>query len=91
MTVENCLFKSFDDMIRRQLESIWNMVSWKTRLLVQDLRQLRELLLDLMTHDSVTFLSFLERIQMTGGDSIWQFNDAAHTIFEQARPSFATH
>ena len=31
MTLEECLFKSFDDMIRRQLDPIWHTVTPKTK------------------------------------------------------------
>jgi len=31
MSLEECLFKSFDDMIRRQLDPIWHTVTTKTK------------------------------------------------------------
>ena len=31
MTLEECLFRSFDDMIRRQLDPIWHTVTPKTK------------------------------------------------------------
>lgn len=31
LTLENGLFKSFDDIVRRQLDSVWHTVSTKTK------------------------------------------------------------
>ena len=44
LSVENSFFKSFDIIIRRQLEPVWHRVSSKTKLLVNDLTTLRKLL-----------------------------------------------
>lgn len=43
-------------MAKRQLDLVWHTTSWKTKQLVEDLQQLRELLSDLMNHDAVSFL-----------------------------------
>ena len=44
LTVENGLFKSFDEIVKRQLNPIWHMLGKKTKQLVSDLRTLRKLL-----------------------------------------------
>lgn len=44
LTVENGLFKSFDEILRRQLDPIWHMLGKKTKQLVSDLKTLRKLL-----------------------------------------------
>lgn len=44
LTVENGLFKSFDEIVRRQLDPIWHTIGRKTKQLVSDLRTLRKLL-----------------------------------------------
>lgn len=44
LTVENGLFKSFDEIVRRQLDPIWHTLGKKTKQLVSDLRTLRKLL-----------------------------------------------
>ncbi|KAJ3066182.1 hypothetical protein HK102_007719, partial [Quaeritorhiza haematococci] len=61
-TVENALFRSFDTIVRVQLEPIWYRVSNKTKQLVGDLKVLRKLLSYLVSYDCVTFNSFLETI-----------------------------
>ncbi len=44
LTVENGLFKSFDTIIKKQLETIWHQVGPKTKQLISDLGTLRNLL-----------------------------------------------
>lgn len=44
LTVENGLFKSFDEIVRHQLEPIWHTLGKKTKQLVSDLKTLRKLL-----------------------------------------------
>ena len=41
-TVENSLFKSFDTLVRMQLEPVWSKASKKTKALVSDLQTLRK-------------------------------------------------
>ncbi|GMH40938.1 hypothetical protein BSKO_08842 [Bryopsis sp. KO-2023] len=85
LTLENGMFKSFDELVRIQLNPIWHTVSWKTKQIVQDLQQLRKLSGYLLRYDAVTFLSYLERMRHVGAQSVWLFHDASHTIFEQAK------
>ncbi len=42
-TVENALFRSFDALVRRQLDPVWHKVGAKTKGLVADLTDLRML------------------------------------------------
>ena len=43
-TVDSALFKSFDMVIRRQLDPVWHRLSWKTKQIVNDLSVLRSIL-----------------------------------------------
>eukprot|EP00191_Tetraselmis_sp_GSL018_P017550 CAMPEP_0177594056 /NCGR_PEP_ID=MMETSP0419_2-20121207/9555_1 /TAXON_ID=582737 /ORGANISM="Tetraselmis sp., Strain GSL018" /LENGTH=305 /DNA_ID=CAMNT_0019085295 /DNA_START=103 /DNA_END=1017 /DNA_ORIENTATION=- len=43
LTRDRALSKSFDEIVRRQLDPVWNTVSRKTKQLVYDLRTLRQL------------------------------------------------
>lgn len=43
-TVDSALHKNFDVIIRRQLDPVWHRVSYKTRQIVSDLTQFRDLL-----------------------------------------------
>ncbi|KAG0150955.1 hypothetical protein CROQUDRAFT_37582 [Cronartium quercuum f. sp. fusiforme G11] len=96
LTVDNALFRSFDIIIRAQLDPIWHRVSPKTRQLVADLATLRKLLGYLLSFDCVTFYQFLETIvaanssnPATGfarqNQSPWLFTSAADTIFLVAK------
>ncbi|KAH9811883.1 DNA repair protein rad16 [Melampsora americana] len=96
LTVDNALFRSFDMVIRAQLDPIWHRVSPQTRQLVSDLTTLRKLLGYLLSFDCVTFYQFLETIlaanssnPTTGvtaqNQSPWLFTSAADTIFSVAK------
>ncbi|CEP16749.1 hypothetical protein [Parasitella parasitica] len=61
-TIENSFFRSFDAIVRRQLDPIWHRVSSATKRLVSDLNVLRQLLGYLTTYDCVSFYSFIETI-----------------------------
>ncbi|RPB01763.1 DNA repair protein [Choiromyces venosus 120613-1] len=89
-TVDSALHKSFDVLIRRQLDPVWHRISWKTKQIVNDLTVLRRILHCLLTYDCVTFYQYLETILAThapppgstrSSQSPWLFLDAAHTIF----------
>lgn len=43
-TIENSFFKSFDAIVRRQLDPIWHQISPASKQLVGDLKILRQLL-----------------------------------------------
>ena len=86
LTVEAGLFKSFDRIIQRQLDPVWNVVSRRVKQVVWDLRTLRNLANFLLRYDAVTFLRYLETLRLTEGSmSMWMFTQHAHTIFEQSR------
>lgn len=85
-TAARGLSSSFDESIRRQLASMWHLVSPKTRQIVSDLRTLRMLATYLHRFDAITFLTYLETLRATeGANCAWLFHSAAHTIFEAAK------
>ncbi|TRM61018.1 hypothetical protein BD626DRAFT_88683 [Schizophyllum amplum] len=95
LTVENAYFRSFDLVVRRQLDTIWHKVGPRTKQLVSDLGTLRKLLGYLLTYDPIQFYTFLETIvesnQTTamGGKkehhSPWLLTDAANVIISVAK------
>ena len=96
LTVQNALFRSFDAVIKKQLDPHWHRIGPKTRGLVYDLATLRKLLTYLLSFDAVTFNQFLETIvasnttNFTTGKAVqnqspWLFLPAADTIIETAR------
>lgn len=86
LTVGKGLFKSFDEIVRRQLDPIWHTLGKKTKQLVADLRTLRKLLDYLVRYDAVTYLKYLDTLRVSEGvRSVWIFADSSHKIFELAK------
>ncbi|KAJ7544180.1 hypothetical protein O6H91_09G067800 [Diphasiastrum complanatum] len=86
LTVENGLFKSFDEIIKRQLDPIWHTLGRKTKQLVRDLKTLRELADYLVRYDAVTFLRYLDTVRASEGvRSVWIFAPPTHKIFDLAK------
>ncbi|GAB2235325.1 hypothetical protein Droror1_Dr00025748 [Drosera rotundifolia] len=86
LTVENGLFKSFDEIVRRQLDPIWHTLGKKTKQLVADLRTLRKLLDYLVRYDAVTYLKYLDSLRASESfRSVWIFAESSHKIFEGAK------
>ncbi|KAJ7236893.1 hypothetical protein B0H12DRAFT_1256169 [Mycena haematopus] len=92
--VENAYFRSFDVVVRRQLDSVWHKTGPKTKQLVMDLGILRRLLLYLLTYDPLQFHAYLETLIATNTVTVmgvkqnrspWMISDAAHIIFEVAK------
>ncbi|XP_010274508.1 PREDICTED: DNA repair endonuclease UVH1 isoform X2 [Nelumbo nucifera] len=86
LTVEKGLFKSFDEIVRRQLDPIWHTLGMKTKQLVWDLKTLRKLVDYLVRYDAVAFLKYLDTLRVSEGvRSVWIFADSSHKIFEFAK------
>lgn len=95
-SVENTYFKSFDSIVRRQLDPVWHKVGPKTKQLVGDLGTLRRLLTYLLAFDPFTFHSYLETIVSSNSGSgshplakaeksDWLFTEAAHIMITSAK------
>ncbi|CAK9173322.1 unnamed protein product [Ilex paraguariensis] len=86
LTVENGLFKSFDEIVRRQLDPIWHTLGKKTKQLVSDLKTLRKLLDYLVRYDAVTYLKYLDSLRASESfRSVWIFAESSYKIFELAK------
>ncbi|KAH9489915.1 DNA repair endonuclease XPF [Bulinus truncatus] len=89
ITVENALSKSFETIIRLQLEPVWHQLSSRTRQLVTDLKTLRLILKHLTQYDSVTFFCLVQSIRTSeklfGQNSGWLFLDSADSLYMQAK------
>ncbi|KAI9817500.1 MAG: hypothetical protein M1827_001110 [Pycnora praestabilis] len=92
--IDSALHKSFDVIVRRQLDPVWHRISWKTRQIVNDLTVLRGILHSLLTYDAVSFNRYLDTIlaahsppagSTRQSQSPWLFLDAAHIIFDTAK------
>ncbi|EEC02787.1 DNA repair endonuclease xp-f / mei-9 / rad1, putative [Ixodes scapularis] len=89
LTVENLIARSFEKIIKFQLDPIWHQLGAKTRHLVSDIKTLRTILQYLTQYDCVTFYSLVKSVRdagtMTSQISDWFFLDAAETLFLQAK------
>lgn len=86
LTVESGLFKSFDEIIRHQLDPIWHTLGKKTKQLVSDLKTLRKLLDYLVRYDAVTYLKYLDSLRASESfRSVWIFAESSFKIFEYAK------
>lgn len=92
--MDSALHRSFDTIVRRQLDPVWHRTSFKTRQIVRDLSLLRTILHSLLTFDAVSFHKYLDTVlaasQPPPGStrqnmSPWLFLDAAHTMFDTAK------
>ncbi|KAI0347344.1 hypothetical protein BDW22DRAFT_1351756 [Trametopsis cervina] len=95
LNVENAYFRSFDLVVRRQLDTVWHKVGPRTKQLVNDLATLRRLLGMLLTHDPIAFQQYLEGLLESNtvneagnarqNQSPWLLTDAANVIFQYAK------
>ncbi|KAH6911198.1 hypothetical protein BKA70DRAFT_1269689 [Coprinopsis sp. MPI-PUGE-AT-0042] len=95
LTPSNAYFRSFDLIVRRQLDPVWHKVGPRTKQLVNDLGVLRRLLVYLLTYDALQFHAYLETLLLANtvtqsgaqrvNHSPWMMTDAANIVFEQAR------
>ncbi|XWS49184.1 hypothetical protein CRYUN_Cryun13aG0142100 [Craigia yunnanensis] len=86
LTVENGLFKSFDEIVRRQLDPIWHTLGKKTKQLVSDLKTLRKLLDSLVRYDAVSYLKYLDTLRVSESfRSVWIFAESSYKIFDFAK------
>ena len=93
-TLDSALHRSFDVIIRRQLDPVWHRVSYRTRQITNDLTVLRNILHALLTYDAVSFNRYLDTIiaahspppgSNRHNQSPWLFLDAANLMFETAK------
>ncbi|KAJ6714912.1 DNA REPAIR ENDONUCLEASE XPF [Salix viminalis] len=86
LTVENGLFKSFDEIVRIQLDPIWHTLGKKTKQLVSDLKTLRKLLDYLVRYDAVSYLKYLDTLRVSESfRSVWIFAESSYKIFDYAK------
>ncbi|XP_015913172.1 DNA repair endonuclease XPF [Parasteatoda tepidariorum] len=89
LTVENAIAKSFDKIIKYQLDPIWHQLNAKTKRLIADLKFLRSVLLSVTQQDCVTFYNMLKMIKenITVGTQMsdWLFLDASDSLFLHAK------
>lgn len=92
--LDSALHRSFDTIVRRQLDPVWHRTSFRTKQIVRDLSLLRTILQSLLTFDAVSFNKYLDTVLAASApppgstrqsQSPWLFLDAAHTLFDTAK------
>nr|POE79344.1 dna repair protein rad16 [Quercus suber] len=92
--IDSALHRSFDTIVRRQLDPVWHRTSFRTRQIVRDLSLLRTILHSLLMFDAVSFNKYLDTVLAASSpppgstrqnQSPWLFLDAAHTLFDTAK------
>lgn len=92
--LDTALHRSFDTIVRRQLDPVWHRTSFRTKQIVRDLSLLRTILHSLLTFDAVSFNKYLDTVLAASApppgssrqsQSPWLFLDAAHTLFDTAK------
>lgn len=90
----NALDQDFVRIIRATLDPVWHRVSWTTKQLIFDLSTLKELLVKLLTHDSISFYELVQQIYESNKPSVnvmkmnqspWLMLDEATTIITYAK------
>lgn len=92
--LDSALHRSFDAIVRRQLDPVWHRTSYRTRQIVRDLGMLRSILHSLLMLNAVDFHKYLDTVLAASqpqqgsnrqNQSPWLFLDAAHTLFDSAK------
>jgi DNA excision repair protein ERCC-4 len=92
--LDSALHRSFDVVVRKQLDPVWHRTSFRTKQIVRDLSLLRTILHSLLTFDAVSFNKYLDTVLAASqpppgstrqSQSPWLFLDAAHTLFDTAK------
>ncbi|XP_063589883.1 DNA repair endonuclease XPF-like [Penaeus indicus] len=87
-TPENAISKSFEKILKVQLEPIWHQLSSRTKMLIADLKVMRTVLLYLTQYDCVTFYNLVNSLRTTEAaiqSSGWMFLGAAETLFVNSK------
>ncbi|CAL4163525.1 unnamed protein product, partial [Meganyctiphanes norvegica] len=85
---ENAISKSFERMIKIQLEPIWHQLSTRTKQLVADLKVLRTILIYLTLYDCVTFYNLVNSLRTTEKamqSAGWMLLNSTDTLFVNAK------
>ncbi|KAK7047730.1 DNA repair endonuclease XPF [Halocaridina rubra] len=87
-TAENAISRSFEKMLKVQLDPIWHQLSSRTKVLIADLKVLRTVLLYLTQYDCVTFYNLVNSLRTTEKaiqSSGWMILNSAESLFINAR------
>eukprot|EP01083_Nonionella_stella_P277802 944586_1 len=86
-SLESGLLKSFDLVLKRELDPIWHKLRPQTKQMVNDLKTLRTLLFYLLSYDCVIFHRFLLSLRTSSAHlhSPWLVSRGANKMFKLAK------
>ncbi|CAO1415638.1 unnamed protein product [Diamesa tonsa] len=88
VNVENCVTKRFHKILQSQLDTVWNQLSSKTKLLIADLKVLRSLMFSTIYNDPISLYSTLRQYRTAEyamSNSGWTLLSAAEQIFKVSK------
>ncbi|XP_054730042.1 DNA repair endonuclease XPF [Anastrepha obliqua] len=88
ITVENCITKKFHKILQAQLDCIWHQLNSQTKLIVADLKILRNLMISTIYNDAVAAYALTKRYRTTEyalSNSGWTLLDSAEQIFKLSK------
>ncbi|CAO1410792.1 unnamed protein product [Diamesa serratosioi] len=88
VNVENCVTKRFHKILQSQLDTVWNQLSSKTKLLIADLKVLRSLMFTTIYNDPISLYSTLRQYRTADyamSNSGWTLLSAAEQIFKVSK------
>lgn len=90
MNLQNGIFPNFDRIVQQQLDPVWHTLNSRTIQLKEDLKTIRELVMDLIRYDAVSFLYKLQSVRKEAmfrdmfKPSLWLSSEAADVVFKIA-------
>lgn len=84
LSVENCVTKQFGKILQSQLDTIWYRLSGQTKLLISDLKILRNLMYATIHNDAVALFALVKQYRTTAyamNNSGWILLDSAEQMF----------
>ncbi|XP_055380377.1 DNA repair endonuclease XPF [Condylostylus longicornis] len=84
VTAENCVTKKFHKILQAQLDPIWHRLNSQTKLIISDLKVLRNLIISTIYGDAVSSFNLTRKYRTTEyamNNSGWTLLDAAENLF----------
>ncbi|XP_050673824.1 DNA repair endonuclease XPF isoform X1 [Leptidea sinapis] len=88
ITTENAITKKFHKILQSQLDCVWHQLSTRTKEYIQDLKVLRNMIINLIHDDAVSFYCLVSKYrtpEYAKVNSGWILLDSAENLFRLAR------
>lgn len=88
ITVENCVTKEFYKILQAQLDCIWHQLNNQTKLIISDLKVLRNIMLSIIYQNCIRSYDLIMKHRTTEyalNNSGWVLSDSAEKLFKLAK------